>query len=100
MPNPRSKPFVMPPHQIADCRFLDGSVLVEWQDRPDEGEESAVIGRYISLAEAIKCNPDAQPVCPACRPQLVVNTDETLHEPSCNREGFNPSCLQSEDLPY
>lgn len=96
----RSKPFVMPPHQIADCRFLDGSVLVEWQDHPQEDTEAAVIGRYLSLEDALKCNPDAQPVCPACRPVLVKNTGECRHEPCCNREGFDPTCIETKDLPY
>jgi hypothetical protein len=89
--------FVMLPHQIADCQFVDDSVRVEWQDCVQEGTEAAVIGCYTSLEEALMCNPDAQPVCPACRPQLVHNTGETLHEPSCNREGFDFTCLGVTD---
>lgn len=98
----KSKPFVMPPHQIADCQYLDGSVLVEWQDCPKEGTEAAVVGRYGSLEAALKKNPTAQPVCPACRPIFVKNTGECLHESGCNREGFSPSCipLGEEPLPY
>jgi hypothetical protein len=74
-------------HQVADCQFQDGSVVVSWQGfnkvHPlvSEGEE---LGAYKTLGEALKAYPLALPVCFDCDPSLAENGQDTQHEKDCS----------------
>jgi len=70
-------------HQVADCQFQDGSVVVSWQGVEGEGTAEADVGAYKTLGDALLANPLALPVCFDCDPWLADDGVSTEHREEC-----------------
>ena len=87
------------PYKIVDCQFLDGSVSVEWQSHPDEGQPEGVVGTFASLGAALEAHPDAAPVCPGCEPGRPDERGQATHAEGCTaRDLF--SCHGEYEVPW